>query len=185
MGCFCHGIDAVPEFIEYARRKAAEFQVEHLCTFEVNDIRTRVNDLPGYDIIILGAIGPVFGDYKTTLDKLSGCIKKKGFFIIDDGYVEENNGFEHPRLLTYNSILQQIESAGMKVIENNISEQNEIKELDDCIIEKITQRAYELIEKYPDKKQLFLDYIKCQENENEIMENNIVCSTMIIAEKDW
>ena len=60
LGCSCHGIDAIPEFIDFAKQKVNEFNVCSLCTFETGDIREKVNNLSGYDIVVLGAIGPVF-----------------------------------------------------------------------------------------------------------------------------
>ena len=38
-----------------------------------------------------------------------------------------------------------------------------------------------MIERYPENKKLFEDYIKEQEKENEILENKIICSTMVIS----
>ncbi|MDY6958630.1 MAG: class I SAM-dependent methyltransferase [Halobacteriota archaeon] len=90
-GCNCHGIDAMPEFILNARKKAIEYKVEHLCRFEAGDIREKVKELPDYDIIILGSIGPVFGDYNATLTKLSKKLNKNGVFIVDDGYIDDKS----------------------------------------------------------------------------------------------
>ena len=99
MGCTCYGIDAISEFIEFAQQKANEFKVNHLCTFETGDIREKVKELSGYDIIILGSIGPVFGDYFSTLTTLSKCINEKGIFILDDGYIEDDDHYTHPLVL--------------------------------------------------------------------------------------
>jgi 2-polyprenyl-3-methyl-5-hydroxy-6-metoxy-1,4-benzoquinol methylase len=85
INCQCHGIDAVKEFIDEAKNKAKEFNVEEYCSFERDDIRVRIRDLRGYDIVILGAIGPVLGDYYSTLTKVSKCIEEAGLIIIDDG----------------------------------------------------------------------------------------------------
>ena len=120
IGCNCYGIDAIPEFISYAGKKAHEFKVEHLCTFETGDIREKVKNLSGYDIIILGGIGPVFGDYYSTLTTLSSCINKNGIFIIDDGYIENNSDYSHPLILKQETIIQQINTAGMQLIEDDI-----------------------------------------------------------------
>jgi len=98
LGCRCYGIDAIPEFITFAHQKAIEYEVTHLCTFEVADIRKKVKDLSDYDIVILGAIGPVFGDYYITLITLTDCIKPQGIFIIDDGYIEDNSNYSHPSI---------------------------------------------------------------------------------------
>ncbi len=183
LGCRCFGIDAIPEFIEFAQQKANEFEVKHLCTFETGDIRKRVKDLSGYDVIILGAIGPVFGDYFTTLTTLSRCLDKKGIFIIDDGYIEDNSNYSHPSTFKKNAILQQIDKAGMELVENDIIQQEDIKDSDDFMFNNLKKRCYELIEKYPGKRNLFFDYIKEQEIENDILENKVVGTTMVIKFK--
>lgn len=67
LGCRCLGIDALEEFISVAREKAAAFGVRRRCRFEVGDIRDRIHDLGRFDVIVLGAIGPVFGGHRATL----------------------------------------------------------------------------------------------------------------------
>ena len=184
LGCSCRGIDAIPEFIEFAKQKAIEYKVEHLCTFETGDIREKVKDLSGYDIIILGAIGPVFGDYFTTLTTLSKCLNGSGIFIIDDGYIENNSDYIHPLIQKQETIIRQIDSAGMQLLEDDIIQKNDIKDSDDYIFDNLKKRCFELINKYPDKKDLFENYIKKQEIENDVLESKVVCSTMVIKRKD-
>lgn len=183
-GCACYGIDAIPEFVEFARQKAKEYNVEHLCAFEIGDIREKTKELFGYYIIILGAIGPVLGNYYTTLTTLSKCLNKNGFFIIDDGYIDDNSSFSHPLILKKSLILQQIDQAGMELVENDIMKSENIKESDDYIFENLKKRCYELIERHPEKQNLFPDYIKKQEFENDVLENKIISTTMIIKMKE-
>lgn len=183
LGCQCYGLDAVPEFIEYAKQKASEFGVSHLCKFQTGDIREEVKKLSGYHVIILGAIGPVLGDYYSTLTSLSNCVSGDGIFIIDDGYIDDNSNFHNPHILRFKSIVRQIDLAGMELIGNNIATKEEVKESDNGIFENIKKRCNELAEKYPENKTLFLDYIKKQGKENEIIENQIICSTMLVKRK--
>ena len=184
LGCRCYGIDAIPEFIEHAGQKADEFNVSHLCTFQTGDIREITKERTGYDVVILGAIGPVFGDYYTTLTILGKCINKNGIFIIDDGYIDDNSNFCHPLMLKKSSILQQIEEAGMELVESNISDSEDIKDSDEQIFESLKKRCHELIEKHPDKRTLFLDYIQKQKIENDVLENKIIGATMVIKLKN-
>lgn len=179
-GCSCYGIDAIPEFISDARKLAIEYNVEHLCRFEVGDIRLKVKALPAFDIIILGAIGPVFGDYYATLATLSGCLNETGVFIIDDGYIENNSNFTHPLIQKRETIIQQIHSAGMQFIEEEIIRKDDIKDSDDYAFANLKKRCFELIAKYPRKKEIFINYIKKQEEENDVLENKVICSTMVI-----
>lgn len=183
LGCSCYGIDAISEFIEFARHKSDEFKVTHLCTFEVGDIREKAKNISGYDIIILGAIGPVFGNYTATLTTLSKCINKSGMFIIDDGYIDDDSNYSHPLILKKKILLQQIEEAGMELTEDNIMQREDIKDSNDDIFKKLIKRCFELIDKYPDKRGLFLDYIKEQEIENDVLENKVIGTTMVIKNK--
>lgn len=183
LGCTCYGIDAISEFIAFAQQKATEFKVNHLCRFETADIREKVKDLSGYDIVILGAIGPVFGDYFTTLSTLSKCINENGIFIIDDGYIDDKSDFIHPLMFKKSTIIQQIEKAGMQLVENEIMAREDIKDSDDFIFDNLKKRCFELIDKYPEKQNLFLDYIKKQEIENDVLENKVIGTTMVIKKK--
>ncbi len=183
LGCKCYGIDAIPEFIKYAQLKAVEFEVKHLCTFETGDIREKIKKLSDYDIIILGAIGSVFGDYYKILTTLSKCIKRDGIFIIDDGYIDDNSNYRHPLIFKKNIILQQIDKAEMELVENDIIAKEDIKNSDDYIFGNLKKRCYELINKYPDKQNLFIDYIKKQELENDVLENKVIGTTMVIKKK--
>lgn len=181
LNCHCHGIDAVKEFIDVAKIKAKEFNVEKYCRFECGDIRDRISDLKDYDIIILGAIGPVLGDYYSTLTTVSKCIKDNGLVIIDDGYIDNDSEFSHPKMEKRSVILKQISAAGMRLIDEIISTKDEIKASDDYLYRNIKRRCQELIEKHPDKKSIFIDYIRNQEAENEVLENKITCSTMLMG----
>lgn len=183
LSCHCYGIDAMPEFIDYAQKKAMAYGVAHLCKFETGDIREKIKALSGYDIIILGAIGPVFGDYHTTLSTLSNCIHQNGAFIIDDGYIENNSDYNHPLILKQQAMLQQINSTGMKLIEEVVINKDEFKLLNDGIFDKIQNRCYELMEKYPDKTELFTHYLQRQLEENDALDNMVICSTMLINRK--
>ncbi len=181
--CKCYGIDAIPEFISYAQGKAIEYDVEHFCKFEIGDIREKIKDLKTYDIIILGAIGPVFGNYYSTLSTLSKHLNNSGIIIIDDGYIEDNSDYTHPLMLNKQELLHQINEAGMNLIEDDIMQSDRIKDSDNYIFDDLKKRCMELIDKHPDKKDLFENYIQKQEEENEVLENKVVCTTLVIKRR--
>ena len=183
LGCTCYGIDAITEFVEFAQQKATEYEVNHLCIFEMGDIREKVKELSGYHVVILGAIGPVFGDYYSTLSTLAKCINENGVFIIDDGYINDDSDFSHPLMYKKSNILQQIERAGMELVENDIMDRDDIVDSDDYIFDNLKMRCQELIEKYPNKRNLFLDYIRKQEIENDVLENKVIGTTLVIKKK--
>jgi len=179
----CLGIDAVEAFVSEARSKAAEFGVDSLCRFEVGDIRLRVKDLSGFDVIVLGAIGPVFGDYKETLITLSPCLNPDGIFIIDEGYFPDDSPYSHSIIRKKSALFGEIAAAGMEVVDEVIIGEEDIKDADEEVFESLKRRCLELADRHPDKKKLFLDYIKRQVEENAVLETEAVCSTMIIRRK--
>lgn len=179
--CDCLGIDAIKEFIDEANRKVKEHGVDLLCHFEVGDIRERVKSLRGFDIVILGSIGPVFGNYFQTLESLKECVTDDGIIIIDDGYIANDSEYTHPLILKRDVVLKQIIESGFRFIDEVIIDRNRIKKSNAFIYGHLKKRCSELIEKYPDKKGLFKNYIASQEEENKVLEQKVICAVMVIA----
>jgi len=178
--CQCYGIDAILEFIDFAREKAKEWDVHHLCNFEYYDIRTKIDELENFDVIILGSIGWVFGNYQQTMSILKKHLTEEGVVILDDGYLPDDSTFKHDQVIEKLQLTEQIENAGMVLIDEIINENEIMISSDVHIFEKVSQRCLELMEKYPDKKSLFEDYIKQQEVENKVLEEEVICSTMVL-----
>ncbi|MBN2407791.1 MAG: methyltransferase domain-containing protein [Elusimicrobia bacterium] len=178
--CTCYGIDGIREFINEANMKAQEYEVDSLCTFETGDIRDRIKDLTGFDVVILGSIGTVLGDHYETLSMISGCIKQDGVVILDDGYLDDSNPNSHPVILKKSIVLDNIKKSGMELIDETVLDREYIRKSDEYIFWNIKKRCRELIEKHPDMMNIFENYINNQEQENCTLEKEIICSTMVI-----
>ncbi|NUN09942.1 MAG: methyltransferase domain-containing protein [Ignavibacteriaceae bacterium] len=183
LGCRCLGIDAVKEFIERAVRRAEEMNISHLCEFIQGDIREEVHSLRNFDVIILGSIGPVLGDYRTTLESLKKCLSTKGKIIIDDGFISDESSLKHPLIQRKSEIARQITEAGMEVADELLIRGEEIAGSNEDIFKRLVKRCEELMVQYPDKRKMFEDYIKRQEEENEILETKIELSVKVIVPK--
>jgi len=181
--CKCFGIDAIDDFVLFSKYKSKEYLVDNLCSFETNDIRTRINTLEKYDIIILGAIGQVFGNYYDTLTLLKPHLNDDGLIIIDDGYVEDDCKKEYPYIYKKSELLNQIENAGMNLIDKvTINEISGVQEKYENEFDNLEKRCLELTEKYPEDKELFLKYIEEQKNEYRILSEEIIPAIFIIKE---
>lgn len=177
--CRCLGIDAVTEFIDQANRMAKEYEVDSLCEFKVADIRKEIANLGKYDIIILGAIGQVYGNYYETLTTLLPHLADGGIIIIDDAYIENAVDVVHHSVLKKEEMLHQIAKAGM-VLCDEIRADDQVFEKYEEELELLVQRCEELKSKYPEKASLFQDYIDNQRKEYTTMESDIVCSVMLL-----
>lgn len=182
LGCRCHGIDGIASFIDEARQYAKQYNVEELCTFEVGDIRKKIKELPSYDIIILGAIGPVFGNYTETIDKIKSHLNPKGFIVIDDAYLIENAP-SRPEYKNKTHLLAQIHTMGMEVIDEHIFSKKRMEHTNAEMFQKIKLRCEELMVKHPDKKQLFEDYLQAQIEENRTLESDVVNTLLLLQRR--
>lgn len=184
LGCKCYGIDAIPDFIDYAILKAKEYNVSGLCKFEVGDIRDKVKSLKDFDIIVLGAIGQVFGDYYVTLATLDNCLSENGIIIIDDGYIEDESSFSHPQMVSRQKLQDQINRAEMVIIDEVIAREDD-KVIDNYDIEYnfLVKRCQELIVKHPEKADLFSNYINIQKEEYDNLKFRVIGATMVLKRK--
>ena len=182
--CHLHGIDAMPEFIDEANHWADKFHQTHLCTFEVGDIREKINSIKNYNVIILGSIGPILGNIERTLKCIRPVLSEEGFVILDDGYIPDGSDFENENYFKEKEIMQQFSNSEFKIIEAHMIDNNYMTESDADIYNKIKHRSHELIQKFPQKKQLFEDYLENQRLENDILENKVVCVTWVLQKSD-
>ncbi|WP_319559269.1 class I SAM-dependent methyltransferase [Marispirochaeta sp.] len=181
LGCSCRGIDAIPEFIEEARRRAGEEDVAERCEFSAGDARVLVKNLGLYEVIILGSIGPVFGDYLGTLTLLQKNLAPRGIIILDDGYLDEETDVQHDTAMKKRELLAQVRQSGMEMIQEYIDTDTETFEEYDKEFSFLQKRCNELAEKYPEKRNLFLGYVQKQREEYAFLENSCICSTMVLS----
>jgi len=179
LGCNCYGIDGIPEFVEASKSKAREYGVEKLCRFEAGDIRTRLDELGKFDVIIFGATGPIFDDYHTTLTAISKHLSEKGIVVIEEGYFDDSSAFQHPVYSFRRDLLKQFEKAGMELVDETTCKYGEIsdiaKEMKD-----LTARCNELKLRYPEKSSLFDNYVQNQATEFDILETKMEGSIMVL-----
>jgi len=177
--CHCYGIDAIPEFIDIAKQKAAQYGVDQLCRFDAGDIRLKIKELGKLDIIILGATGAIFDDYYTALTVLSKHLSDKGMIIIEEAYIDDMSTFQHPPYLFRKDLLKQFEQAGMELVDEIPCDYGEIADMNHEM-ENISRRCHELKAKYPELSALFDNYVQNQATENDILDNALLGSTMVL-----
>ncbi len=182
--CTVTGIDGMPDFIRSARDYAVRFEVQDKCKFEVGDIRIKIDELSGFDVIILGAIGPVYGDLQTTLKTLVRLLNEPGYVLLDDGYIDDGSKTDYDRCLRKTGFYGQITSAGFEIVQEVIFGNDTIVENDNFIYDSIERRINELKRRYPRKTALFDAYLKSQQFENDMLANEIITGTWLLKNKN-
>ena len=173
--CHCYGIDGIVEFVEASKEKAREYGVETLCHFEVGDVRKKIEELGTFDVIILGATGPIFEDYCTALTSFSRHLTAEGIVMIEEAY----STTPHPFYLSREELLKQFKLAGMDLIDETADKYSEFVDSAQEI-KSLTIRCNELKTKYPDKASLFENYATRQASQANALENETICSVMVL-----
>lgn len=182
--CRCLGIDAIPGFIAEAGALARRQGVDSRCRFETGDIRVAIDRLGRFDVIVLGAIGPVFGDYFETLSRLEPHMAEGGAIVIDDGHIPEGSDSQHPRVLPRGVAVEQIDRAGMTIVDEVLRDGvGSLSEAYNDELEHIIRRCGELAERHPERRSLFESYVATQRAEYEALETNLTCVTMLISRR--
>jgi cyclopropane fatty-acyl-phospholipid synthase-like methyltransferase len=176
-GCKVIGIDIMDEFIEIAKEKAIEYNVEQYCQFKVEDINLSVDYHTDYDVVILGAVGNVLGNPIDTLSKLVKTIKNGAYALIDDAYAKSEHDQSY---LTKEKWLEVFENVHCYLIDEMQVDKLTNKDLLDEQIGFLSKRVEELKKQYPDKHNLFDDYLNSQKEECNELENDIIGVTMLI-----
>jgi len=179
-GCQVAGIDGMPDFIETAKSKSVEFGISELCSFVCADVRERIEKLKNFDLAVWGSVGSIFGSVEATLKALAGCLKPQGFLIYDDGYIREGREITLPLYIKRTELLKVIASTGFKIWEERKYDAEYIMYTETEMQKPIIQRCQELMQKIPQKKELFRQYITNQEREWREMEEDMECVTFLL-----
>jgi cyclopropane fatty-acyl-phospholipid synthase-like methyltransferase len=158
-GCRVKGIDIIPEFIDYAVKKAYEHGVENLCQFQVEDINRSIQTEKGYDIVVYAAVGDVLGDIHETIVKLKDTVVPGRYILIDDAYSNEGN---HEMYASRQQWLTAFRDTGVKLVAERTMNENTMEAVNQYNQNCIIKRAQELQAAHPDQAGLFAAYIQSQ-----------------------
>jgi 2-polyprenyl-3-methyl-5-hydroxy-6-metoxy-1,4-benzoquinol methylase len=177
LGFHITGIDLFKPFIEAAKLKAKEFHVDNLCSFKVEDANSAVKHFKEFDVVILASAESLLGTIKNTIISLRNCVRKNGYIIFDGAYLLDDAEIDNPDyavLKKYDETIKQLTSQGDDIVKEVIVPVEETKRINLEYTELIRKRSEELSIKNPAKKNLFLSYVKKQEEECKIIANEIM-----------
>lgn len=176
LGCTIKMVDIFPEFIDFARQKAKESNVDSQCEFLIEDINETVKRERNWDCTMLLAVGDVLGDTKETMQKLRETVRPKGYIIIEESCIDEENAAEircEYNYPTHSEWLEAIESAGLKLIGKWEDNPDWLSSQNVYCNNAIARRAQELSVQFPQQAELFREYVISQQNESYDVENTV------------
>lgn len=169
------GIDAMEPFLNIAREKAIEYRVADRCQFVNQDILDYVSSGRDFNMVILAALGGIFGSITDTVAALRTQIKSDGYILIDDGYLKsmerlDRNGYEYCR--NYDETIRELSAHGDRIIKEISTTEFSIR-INEEYQRTIEKRGQELIKGHPELEQDINEYIRLQAEECHIIDTLI------------
>lgn len=91
LGCRVTGFDLFEPFLADAASGARAAGVDHLCSFELADIRDRAENVNAFDVAIFAAVGAgVYGDYSDCIAAIRRWARPDGYIVISDGFLRQS-----------------------------------------------------------------------------------------------
>jgi ubiquinone/menaquinone biosynthesis C-methylase UbiE len=180
LDCTVYGIDFMREFIDDARRFAKQYGVENECFFRQGDANDLIDEYNEMDVVVLGAVGPVFGNLQDNLTRIKTALNSPGYVVLDDGFLEDDTTSTYNRAVRRSEFFRQIRDAGFTVAEEVIFHRDKIEDTDEKMFRQLKNRVEELIQKKPSEKDLFQEYLKSQEYEFHMLTTEIVTGTWLL-----
>ncbi len=177
-GCRVEGIDALPAFVEEARRHAVRLGVDALCRFTAGDLRTFVADKQDYDVVIWGAAGYVLGSLEQLLERIRPCVRAGGFVVLDDACVEDGRP-ACPPYLRRAEVQSGFVRTGWELVEERAGGGADA-ESNRAMTASIRHRAEELKAAHPGLASVLDGYVRDQEAECAVLERDVVCVTWLL-----
>lgn len=182
LGCRVDGVDAMPAFVDEARRLAGERTVSALCTFECGDLRETVARARGYDAVLLVSVG-VLGSPAAMIAGCRQCVAPGGLMILEDGYRLTSAAVDHPGyqdMATLEETLEQLTAHGDRLLREQRTTLEEMRAQNRRYTAWIAARVGELADRHPEHAAAFHAYLERERRECEILESSVECATWLL-----
>lgn len=175
------GVDIVPDFIEEAEKYAKNYGVFDSILFKTEDIIETIKTITKQDIVIYGYDSEVLGDLDRTIRELANCVKADGYIILEFMFADQLiEGMLNDKEM--NNIIAQ---TGYCILDRIDWDREVLKQINRQNTEMIEENVKRLISQYPDKKEIFNDYLQNQIDECAELENQYICTTLLLGQKTF
>jgi len=173
------GIDLMPDFINEAKKHAAQKSYSKNLKFEVADIKKSIEQHNNFDLVIYGHDSDVFGNITQSLFELKKYISNQGWILLEAIYSinTENNPDGLPNKKEF---IKQLEESELEIVEQIIWDKNRLKQVNQKNTPLISKQIKKLIKTNSDKKKMFTDYLENQIEECKQLEIDIDCVTILL-----
>lgn len=173
----CYGVDIVPDFINAGVEQIHLYGFTDDITLKKGDIKSHLTELKNIDIVIYAHDSDLLGNVFETLRVFNSNMSSNSWICFESLYSLTEQGSDNPNK---DEFFDQVNQSGLKLIDSIDWKLEDLKNMNEFQVARIENRVLELVEKHPDKKELFLNYLKNQQEECQELENNLQCVSLLL-----
>lgn len=175
------GVDLEAAFIEAAQRRARENAVAKRLVFRVEDLTETLQHERGYDLAIYGIDSDILGSAGEALSHMTPLIKARGYVILETALAKDPACTTGE--MTRDRFFRDIDTAGYELVEEIVWDSDRLVAMNEENTRLISRRANELMDRHPDRCELFLDYIDDQLDECEALESDYEVVSVLLRKR--
>ncbi|MDZ7318156.1 MAG: class I SAM-dependent methyltransferase [candidate division KSB1 bacterium] len=153
------GVDALPVSIAAASRLAAARGLSNICSFRCEDIRTTVANVDDYDVVMLLAVGSIWGSLEKTVAAIRHCLRPGGYMLIADAFWATERDIADVSYADHRHTLGQLTAYGDILLEEVLLSPAQMIDLSPGTIRLITQRAEKLAQLHPENANQLTQFV--------------------------
>jgi cyclopropane fatty-acyl-phospholipid synthase-like methyltransferase len=177
------GVDGFAPFLEHAKARSMALGLGERLSFERTDVREVVDRTGDYDLVMLLALGPVFGDASETIAALRRCVVPGGYMLLDEAYLPDDLDSEDPHWqigLSLDELVGALSDHGDELVAEVVYDTPEYGAWCGEMSDKIQERAAALAERTPELAQELTDFAQRQSEETQATESPFVGSLFLL-----
>ena len=180
------GVDGLEPFLVHARARASDLSLGDRLGFECQDVRRHVPDRGAYDLVMMLALGPVFGDARQTIERLRMWTRPGGYMLIDEAYLPSELASDdvHWELgLSVDELVLDLTAHGDEVVAELVYDTPEYRAWCGEMSAKIQVRAVALAERIPELAQELTDFAQRQSEETQAADSPFIGSLFLLRRR--
>jgi cyclopropane fatty-acyl-phospholipid synthase-like methyltransferase len=187
LGFHVTGVDLSEPFLAEARSLALKYQVEDLCRFKQNDIRTFIKKKQSFDVVIYSSLGALLGDLAETVYHLRRLVHRDGLILIDEAFLKKDtflkrSGYTHFK--SHKRSVALLQKWGDVLISEMQINPQQTAQINRNYVRSLRKQSKKLIRRIPEQKKEIESYIHEQEKECHFIESHLTECIWILQKKD-
>jgi SAM-dependent methyltransferase len=177
------GVDGFEPFLEHASRRAHSLGLAQRLTFDCRDVRSLAPEGTEVDLVMMLALGPVFGDASETVARLRSWVRPGGLMLLDEAYLPDDLEAEDLHWefgVGVDELARDLTQHGDELVAELVYDTPEYRAWCGEVSSKIQSRASLLAERTPELASELLAFAERQSEETQASDSPFVGSLFLL-----